>query len=373
MYDSHDWTIGGGIYYGGHYQEFNGFVDEVRIYDRALSASQIQELANECAPPENTAPVADAGENIQIVSSEQAGTVLCGSASDADEDALQYRWLEGEEVLLGWSDVDPNGRACLELGTLPYMAVGNHPLSLEVTDGQATVTDEMILTIDNSPPEAQPAPSSQVVEVGIDPIVVVADVSDFDGDTLTYEWRKDGIMLESGSVETVPGGGAVAIPDCNVPAGDERFGVGEHEIELKVDDGINEAVSEFVCVEVTDTTQPSLSPIPSVTILWPPNHKLHEVTIWANAFDNGGGSIHLEVEVQSSEPADGSGDGSTSGDYYIDSVDDETGVIGLRLRAERSGKGEGRIYTIIITATDECGNQSVAQVQITAPHDRRKK
>jgi len=322
---------------------------------------------------QNTEPVADAGDNIQIASSEQAGTALCGSASDADEDGLQYRWLEGQQVLLDWTVVDPNGRACLDLGILPYLAIGNHPLTLEVTDGQATVSDEMILTIDNSPPEAQPAPSYQVVEVGIDPIVVVADVSDFDGDALTYQWRKDGITLDSGIVETIQGGGAVPVPDFYRSAGDPAFGVGLHEIELKVDDGINEPVSEIVCVEVTDTTQPSLSPIPSVTILWPPNHKLHEVTIWANAFDNGGGSIHLEVEVQSSEPADGDGDGSTIPDYYIDSVDDESGVIELRLRAERSGKGEGRIYTIIITATDASDNQSVAQVEITAPHDRRKK
>jgi len=69
----------------------------------------------------------------------------------------------------------------------------------------------------------------------------------------------------------------------------------------------------------------------------------------------------------------GGGDGNTEPDYYIDSVDDETGVIELRLRAERSGKGQGRIYTIVITATDASGNQSVAQVQITASHDRRKK
>jgi hypothetical protein len=276
-------------------------------------------------------------------------------------------------VLLDWTDVDPNGGACLDLGTLPYLAIGNHTLTLEVSDGEATASDEMILTIDNSPPEAQPAPSYQVVEVGIDPIIVVADVSDFDGDTLIYEWRKDGITLQSGIVETVQGGGAVPVPNFYRPAGDPAFGVSVHEIELKVDDGINEPASEFVSVEVTDTTKPSLSPIPSVTILWPPNHELHEVTIWANAFDNGGGAISLSVEVQSSEPPDGDGDGSTIPDYYIDSVDDGTGVIELRLRAERSGKGEGRIYTIVITATDESDNHSVAQVQITAPHDRRKK
>jgi hypothetical protein len=87
----------------------------------------------------------------------------------------------------------------------------------------------------------------------------------------------------------------------------------------------------------------------------------------------GGGTIHLDVEVASSEPPDTDGDGNTIPDYYIDSVDDQTGVIQLRLRSERSGKGDGRVYTITIIATDESENQSVAIVQILAPHDKRKK
>ncbi len=81
----------------------------------------------------------------------------------------------------------------------------------------------------------------------------------------------------------------------------------------------------------------------------------------------------MSVDVQSSEPPDTDGDGNTIPDYYIDLVDDPSGVIELRLRAERSGKGDGRTYTILITAEDESGNVSVAKVQIIAPHDRRKK
>ena len=203
----------------------------------------------------------------------------------------------------------------------------------------------------NKPPEAQPAPSSQTVELGLDPIVVIADVSDFDGDTLTYEWLKGEETLASGAVETIEGGDAVPIPDLTVPAGDPRFPLGEHVIELRVNDGVNESVSAFVSVEVTDTTAPSLSPIPSVTILWPPNHELVPVTIWANAFDNGGGAIIVSVDLMSSEPPDTDGDGNTIPDYYIDSVDDETGIIELRLRSERAGTGDGRTYTITIRAT----------------------
>ena len=54
-------------------------------------------------------------------------------------------------------------------------------------------------------------------------------------------------------------------------------------------------------------------------------------------------------------------------------IDQDNGIITLQLRAERSGTGEGRIYTITITATDESGNSSQAQVNIIVPHDKRNK
>jgi hypothetical protein len=329
-----------------------------------------------CEEISNVPPVASAGDNIQILSTEQAGTVIKGSATDQDGDTLQYRWLEGEQVLLDWSPVGETGEAYLNLGTLPYLSVGNHTLTLEVREakeGGLAASDEMILTVQNSPPQAQPAPSHQVVEIGIDLIVVVADVADSDGDTVTYQWLKGSEVLASGSVQTVQGGASVQIPDLVIQAGDERFPVGLHQIELTVSDGINDPVSAIVSVEVKDTKAPSLIPMPSVTILWPPNHELQPVTIAANAFDNGGGAIHLDVSVQSSQPPDSGGDGHTIPDYYIDSVDDETGIIQLRLRSERAGTGDGRTYKITITATDVSGNNSIAIVEIRAPHDKRKK
>lgn len=67
------------------------------------------------------------------------------------------------------------------------------------------------------------------------------------------------------------------------------------------------------------------------------------------------------------------GAAQTIPDYYVDSVNDQIGLIELRLRSERSGKGTGRIYTVTISATDESGNQWVARVEISAPHDKRGK
>jgi hypothetical protein len=45
-------------------------------------------------------------------------------------------------------------------------------------------------------------------------------------------------------------------------------------------------------------------------------------------------------------------------------------MIYLQLRAERSGRGKGRRYTIIIAATDCAGNVSTAKVKIRVPHDK---
>lgn len=178
------------------------------------------------------------------------------------------------------------------------------------------------------------------------------------------------------------GGATVQVPDLSLPAGDPRFPVARHVVELRVSDGLTSPVCAFAIIEVIDTTAPSISPVPSQTILWPPNDSRIPVSIAANAFDNGGGIIHLDVEVVSSEPALVAAFGQTASanssgdlpDVYIDRVDDETGLIWLRLRAKRSGTDKsGRIYTIVVTATDASGNQSGAMAQIFSPHDQGKK
>ena len=321
----------------------------------------------------NQPPSANAGDNLEIASAAQPFTVVEGAAADPDGDLLSYRWLEAADVLLDWTPVGPGGQAHLDLGAVPYFSIGIHTLTLEVTDGLLNASDKMILTVENSPPDAQPAPTSQVVEFGVDYINVVADVADFDGDTLYYEWIKDGEVLASGAVATPVGGDVVPVPDLVIEPGDSRFGLGEHQIQFLVSDAVNEPVSTFVTVTVQDTTAPTLAPVPSVTILWPPNHQLHCVLIQANACDKGGGPVLLTLEVASSEPPDTTADGHTIPDYYIDSVDSETGIIQLSLRSERQGSGNGRLYTVQITATDESGNSSVASVAISAPHDKRKR
>jgi hypothetical protein len=64
------------------------------------------------------------------------------------------------------------------------------------------------------------------------------------------------------------------------------------------------------------------------------------------------------------EPINGTGDGDTSPDWVI------LDAHHVQLRAEREGKGNGRIYTVGVTCVDSGGNSSNESVTVSVPHDR---
>jgi hypothetical protein len=99
----------------------------------------------------------------------------------------------------------------------------------------------------------------------------------------------------------------------------------------------------------------------SVTQLWPPNHKMKDVTLSYTVEDNCGVPT-VTLSVSSNEPLNGTGDGDTSPDWLVASDTQ------AQLRAERAGNGSGRVYTLTITATDSAGGSSSASVVVTVPH-----
>jgi hypothetical protein len=62
------------------------------------------------------------------------------------------------------------------------------------------------------------------------------------------------------------------------------------------------------------------------------------------------------VKVTSNEPI-------APWDYKI------TGNLTVELRASRSGRGNGRVYTITVQCTDAAGNVVTKTVTVTVPHD----
>ena len=111
-------------------------------------------------------------------------------------------------------------------------------------------------------------------------------------------------------------------------------------------------------------TAPVISAVTvSKSSLWPPNHEMVDITVGYTNSSNCPSSCKLSVT--SNEPIDGLGDGDTSPDWVV--VD----ATHVQLRAERSGLGTGRIYTITITCTNSAGQSSTATATVTVPHDQR--
>ncbi len=96
-------------------------------------------------------------------------------------------------------------------------------------------------------------------------------------------------------------------------------------------------------------------------VLWPPNHQLIPVTVSVAATDNDGIASEKIVDVSSNESVNGIGDGNTVPDWRI------TGDLSLLLRAERSGDGSGRTYTITIEVTDLSGNAARQSTTVLVP------
>ncbi len=86
----------------------------------------------------------DAGPDLVITASQQGSTVIHGTTAGT---GLSYRWLEGATVLQGYLPVDGSGGAPLDLSTLSPLSDGAHTLTLQITDGNATNADAMVLTI----------------------------------------------------------------------------------------------------------------------------------------------------------------------------------------------------------------------------------
>jgi hypothetical protein len=99
--------------------------------------------------------------------------------------------------------------------------------------------------------------------------------------------------------------------------------------------------------------------------IWPPDHKMVPVTVDYTIWDNCGGSVSNQLWVYSNEPDDGPGDGKTASDYKI--IDEHH----ILLRAERSGKGTGREYYIMLYSTDGSWNTAMQQIIVKVPHDMK--
>lgn len=113
-------------------------------------------------------------------------------------------------------------------------------------------------------------------------------------------------------------------------------------------------------VRVVDTVAPVIGGVGATpSNLDVPNHTMVDVTIFYTVTDLA--STTCSLSVSSNESVNGVGDGSTSIDWHL--IDSRH----VQLRAERSGMGGGRIYTIAIRCSDASANSSTSSATVTVP------
>lgn len=180
------------------------------------------------------------------------------------------------------------------------------------------------------------------------PVTLSGSGTDPDGDSpLTYAWSN---------------GATGQTPVVNL-------GLGTHPFTLTVTDPKGASGSDDVTITIEDTTPPELDYTVANTELWPPNHKMRQVVSNISISDIADPNPSLHVSVASNESANGKGDGNTSSDWNI--IDNGDGSFDVEVRAERSGRGNGRTYTITISGVDASGNSVEKIVEVTVPHSRK--
>lgn len=182
--------------------------------------------------------------------------------------------------------------------------------------------------------------------------------NDPDTDTLMYAWAQTGgqAVALTGALTATPGFTAPWV----------SAGGADLEFELTVDDNYGGIATDRVIVHVQNINDPPRASAaqPSIASLWPPNHGMVAVRINGVTAPNNNATIAIS-EINQDEPTNRLGDGDTA----IDAIINGDGT--FLLRAERSGKGDGRVYRIYFTASDAEGSTS-GFVVVRVPHSVKK-
>ncbi len=169
----------------------------------------------------------------------------------------------------------------------------------------------------------------------------------------------------AGAVATFAGSATDAVGVTSLtysPASGTTFALGTTTVTVTARDAAGNTSTATFTITVRDTTAPVISSLTTnAPNLWPPNHKMVAVAVSPTATDAVGVASLKIISVTSSEPDNGLGDGDTAGDIEI------TGALTVNLRAERSGTGNGRTYTIVVEAKDAAGNATTKTVTVLVP------
>jgi hypothetical protein len=322
---------------------FKGEIDEVEIYNRALSASEIQALflagsAGKCkgqpppAPP--TLDLVDASDTgVSNTDNVTNDTTLTFAGTAPPESTVE---LFADGGSLGTTAAAATGAWSLTTS----LTEGIHSITATATDAAGNVSDPsapLIVTIDTTDP---------TLTASLAPLPNV------------HGWNNTDVTVSFACTDTLSG--VASTPPAPTIVSTE----GSHTVTRSCEDVAGNRAQLMIAVNI-DKTPPVILGLPIFgCTLWPPNHELVLVAMVVRS-DGLSGIATESLTAVSNEPEDGRGDGHTAPDIVI-----KDGRV--KVRAERSGSGDGRIYTITASATDLAGNVTTATATCEVPHDRGK-
>jgi hypothetical protein len=231
----------------------------------------------------------------------------------------------------------------LSIDNMGPFSLGEHDVNLTVTDehGESDTCQAKVTVVDTTPP--------------------IPDVSTLP--TVTGECRAE--ITSKPTATDNCAGSIIATTNDPLIYAEQGF----YTVTWTYNDGNGNTAAQAQTVEVKDITAPIIENLSaSPNVLWPPNHKMVAVTLSVTAFDNCDHAPHSKiVSVSSNEPVNGIGDGDSAPDWEI------AGDLTVNLRAERSGTGSGRVYTVTVICTDAYGNSSTETISIIVPHDKKRR
>jgi len=152
------------------------------------------------------------------------------------------------------------------------------------------------------------------------------------------------------------------------PVSGSFFPVGTTTVTARATDASGNTATCSFTVTINDVEPPVIHDlVVTPPILWPPNHQMKNVTVDYTSTDNCPGPINCQITVTSDEPENGVGDGDQAPDWDI--LNDHH----IKLRAERAGNGDGRIYTVKVSCTDQYGNTGTATKIVLVPKNMSSK
>jgi streptogramin lyase len=107
---------------------------------------------------------------------------------------------------------------------------------------------------------------------------------------------------------------------------------------------------------------------PSMDCLWPPNNKFVDLTI-EGITDPDGDDVTITITNITSDEPTASIKGAGGAKHAPDADPECIGTAIARVRAERSGDEDGRVYEITFLASDGIGEPVEGTVQVKVPHD----